>query len=210
MINLCKMLFRSTPDIHPYPLWGLDKPSLGSKSNYSKMTHWLQQSQSNINHFWKKDTALLKALRQYHIASNVLKGHSQWKFQKSQILHCMLDMIAINMEDTKRCLDFHDSTPIDQGFRCHDPNLHCLKAVMVKEVMHLTMILMLGEDHTHYSDAFRNIFEGDTLCKKCFPDGPDGIQMRKGGAALAIVCHFCLYAYSNDNYAYHHLVAITP
>ena len=27
----------------------------GSKSTYSDMTHWLQQSQSNIDHFWKKD-----------------------------------------------------------------------------------------------------------------------------------------------------------
>ena len=26
----------------------------------SEMTHWLQQSQSNIDHFWKKDTALVK------------------------------------------------------------------------------------------------------------------------------------------------------
>ena len=93
--------------------------------------------------------ALVKALRQYHIATNILEGHSQWKFQKSQILHCMLDMIAINMEDTKRCLDFCDLMPVDQGFRCHDPNLHCLKAVTVKEVTHLTMILMLDEDHTH-------------------------------------------------------------
>ena len=35
--------------------------------------------------------------------------------------------------------------------------------------MHLTMILMLDEDHTHYSDAFGNIFEGDALHKKHFP-----------------------------------------
>ena len=67
---------------------------------------------------------------------------------------------------------------------------------------------MLDKDHTHYSDAFGNIFKGDTLHKKCFPDGPDGIHMRKGGAAHAIVCHFCPYACSNDNYAYRHLVAI--
>ena len=101
------------------------------------MTHWLQQSQSNINHFWKKDIALVKALRQHHFASNILEGHSQWKFQKSQILHHVLDIIAINMEDMKRCLDFHDSMPVDQSFRCHDPNLCCLKAGTVKEVTHL-------------------------------------------------------------------------
>ena len=112
----------------------------------------------------------------------------------------MLDAIAVNMEDMKRCLDFCDSMPTDQGFRCHDPNLCHLKAVTVKEVMHLTMILMLDEDHTHYRDAFRNIFEGDALCKKHFPNGLDGIQMRKGGATHTIVCCFCLYACSNDNY----------
>ena len=60
--------------------------------------------------------------------------------------------------------------PIDQNFRCHDPNLHHLKVVTVKEVTHLTMVLILDEDHTHYSDAFGNIFEGDALHKKCiFP-----------------------------------------
>ena len=63
------------------------------------------------------------------------------------------------MEDSKRCLDFCDLTPVDQTFRCHDLNLHHLKAIMVKEVKHLTMILMLDEDHTHYSDAFGNIFK---------------------------------------------------
>ena len=59
--------------------------------------------------------ALVKALRQYHIASNILKGHTQWKFQKSQILHWVLDVIAVNMESMKRCLDFHDSTPVVSG-----------------------------------------------------------------------------------------------
>ena len=106
------------PISHPSPLWGLDKPSLDSKSTYSKMTHWLQQSQSNIDHFWKKDTALVKALRQYHVASNVLEGCTQWKFQNSWILHQVLDVIAVNMESTKRCLDFCNLTPVDQGFRC--------------------------------------------------------------------------------------------
>ena len=104
-----KCSFDQPPISHPSPLWGLDKPSLGSKSTYSEMTHWLQQSQSNIDHFWKKDTALVKALRQYHVASNVLEGCTQWKFQKSQILHQVLDVIAMNMESTKRCLDFCDS-----------------------------------------------------------------------------------------------------
>ena len=69
-----KCSFNQPPISHPSPLWGLDKPSLGSKSTYSEMTHWLQQSQSNIDHFWKKDMALVKALRQYHIASNILEG----------------------------------------------------------------------------------------------------------------------------------------
>ena len=120
----------------------------------------------------------------------------------------MLDVIAMNMESMKRCLDFHDSTPVDQGFRRRDPNLHQLKAVAIKEVTHLTMILILDEDHMHYSDAFRNIFEGGALCKKHFPNGLSGIKMRKGGAAQAIVCHFCPHACSNDDYAYRHLVAI--
>ena len=31
--------------------------------------------------------------------------------------------------------------------------------------------------------------------------------MSKGGAAHAIVCCFCLYACSNDDYMYHHLAA---
>ena len=193
---------------HPSPLQCLDKPSLGSKSTYSKMPHWHQQSQSNINPFWKKDMALVKALRQYHFAPNVLEGCTQWKFQKSHILHHMLDIIALHMEDMKRCLDFHDLTPVHQGFRCHDPNLHCLKAVAVREVTHFTMILMLDEDHTHYSNAFRNIFKGDTLHKKRFPNGPDGIKMRRGGAAHSIVCHFCPYTCSNDDYTYHHLLAM--
>ena len=58
----------------------------------------------------------MKALRQYHFASNVLEGQTQWRFQKSRILHKVLDVIAINMESTRRCLDFRDSMPVDQGF----------------------------------------------------------------------------------------------
>ena len=69
-----KCSFNQPPISHLSPLRGSDKPSLGYKSTYSEMTHWLQQSQSNIDHFWKKDMALAKALRQYHIASNVLEG----------------------------------------------------------------------------------------------------------------------------------------
>ena len=46
------------------------------------------------------------------------------------------------------------------------PNLHHLKAAALKEVAHLTMIIILDNDHTHYSDAFGNIFEEDTLRKK--------------------------------------------
>ena len=74
--------------------------------------------------------------------------------------------------------------------------------------MHLTMIPMLDEDHTHYSDVFGNIFEGDTLHKKHFPNGPNGIKTRRGGAAHAIVCCFCPYTCSNDDYAYWHLLTL--
>ena len=116
--NFEKCSFDQPPISHLSPLWALDKPSPSSKSTYSKTTHWLQQSQNNINHFWKKDTALVKALRQYHFTSNVLEGWTQWQFQKSQILHKVLDVIATNMESTKRCLDFCDSTPMDQEFQC--------------------------------------------------------------------------------------------
>ena len=70
------------------------------------------------------------------------------------------------------------------------------------------MILILDEDHTHYSDAFGNIFEGGALCKRHFPDRLSGIKTREGGATLAIVCHFCPHACSNDDYAYRNLRAI--
>ena len=73
--------------------------------------------------------------------------------------------------------------------------------------MHLTTILVLDKDHTHYSDAFGNIFEGDILHKKHFPNGPDGIKTKRGGATHTIVCHFCPYACLNDDYAYRHLLA---
>ena len=76
-----------------------------------------------------------------------------------------------------------------------------------KEVEHLMMVIMLDEDHTHYSDAFGNIFEEDTLRKKQFLDGPKEVTMSKGGAAHAIVCYFCLYTCSNNDYVYCHLAA---
>ena len=79
---------------------------------------------------------------------------------------------------------------------------------MVKEVEHLTMVLVLDEDHMHYSDTFGNIFESGALSKKWFPKGSDGIKMKKGGPARAIVCHFCPHACSNDDYTYRHLAAI--
>ena len=85
-------------------------------------------------------------------------------------------MIAMNMESMGRCLDFHDLMPVDQEFWHRDPNLRHLKAVVVKEVAHLTMVLMLDEDYTHYSDAFGNIFESGALCKKWFPKGSGGIK----------------------------------
>ena len=56
------------------PLQASDKPSPSSKTTYSETTCWLQQSQKNIDHFWKKDTALVKALRQYHFASDGARG----------------------------------------------------------------------------------------------------------------------------------------
>ena len=124
--------------------------------------------------------ALVKALRQYHFASNVLEGWTQWKFQKSWILHKVLDVIALNMESTGRCLDFCDSMPMDQEFWHQDPDLQRLKAIVVKEVEHLTIVLVLDEDHTHYSDAFRNVFESGALSKKRFPKGSEGIKMKKG------------------------------
>ena len=70
------------------------------------------------------------------------------------------------------------------------------------------MVLVLDEDHTHYSDAFGNIFESGTLSKKQFPKGLDGIKMKRGRPARAIMCHFCPHACSNDDYAYRHLAAI--
>ena len=203
-----KCSFDQPPLSHPSPLQASDKPSPSFKTTYSKTTCWLQQSQKNIDHFWKKDTALVKALRQYHFASNVLEGRTQWKFQKSWILHKVLDVIALNMESTGRGLDFWDLMPMDQEFRHQEPDLRHLKAIAVKEVEHLTMVLVLDEDHTHYSNAFGNIFESGALSKKQFPEGSDGIKMKKGRPAQAIMCHFCPHACSNDNYAYHHLVAI--
>ena len=202
-----KCSFDQPPISHPSPLRALDKPSPSSKSTYSETTCWLQQSQ-NINHFWKKDTALLKALRQYHFASNVLEGQTQWRFQKSWILHKVLDVIALNIESMGRCLDFRDLTPVDQEFRRQDPNLQCLKAIAVKEVEHLTMVLVLDEDHMHYSDTFGNIFESGVLCKKQFPEGSDSIKTRKADPPQAIMCHFCLHTCLNDDYAYRHLTAI--
>ena len=208
MVIFEKCSFNQPPLSHPSPLRALDKPSPSSKTTYSKTTCWLQQSQKNVDHFWKKDTALVKALRQYHFASGVLEGRTQWKFQKSWILHKVLDVIALNMESTGRCLDFHDSMPVDQEFWRRDMNLRRLKAIAVKEVEHLTMVLVVDEDHTHYSDAFGNIFESGTLSKKRFPEGSDGIKMKKGGPTRAIVCHFCPHACLNDDYAYRHLAAI--
>ena len=78
----------------------------------------------------------------------------------------------------------------------------------MKEVEHLTMVLVLDEDHTHYSDTFRNVFESGALSKKWFPKGSDGIKTKRGRPTQAIVCHFCPHACSNDGYTYHHLVAI--
>ena len=69
-----KCSFDQPPVSHLSPLQASDKPSPSSKSTYSETICWLQQSQNNIDHFWKKDMALVKALRQYHFTSNVLEG----------------------------------------------------------------------------------------------------------------------------------------
>ena len=53
----------------------------------------------------------------------------------------------------------------------------------MKEVAHLTMVLVLDEDHMHYSNTFGNIFESGALCKKQFPEGLDSIKTKKGGPA---------------------------
>ena len=50
----------------------------------------------------------------------------------------------------------------------------------MKEVAHLTMVLVFDEDHMHYSNTFGNIFESGALCKKQFPEGLDGIKTKKG------------------------------
>ena len=69
-------------------------------------------------------------------------------------------------------LDFHDSMPKDQEFLHQDPNLWHLKAIVVKEVEHLTMVLVLDKDHMHYSDTFGNIFESGAPCpRSSFPRG---------------------------------------
>ena len=91
-----KCSFDQPPISHPSPLQSLDKPSLGSKSTYSKMTHWLQQSQSNTNHFWKKDMALVKAIRQVPFC-----------FQCPQGLH---SMEVSEITNTASCIG-HNSCP---------------------------------------------------------------------------------------------------
>ena len=106
MVIFEKCSFDQPPLSHPSPLRASDKPSPSSKTTYSETTRWLQQSQKNVDHFWKKDTALVKALRQYHFASGALEGRTQWKFQKSRILHKVLDVIALNMESTREVLGF--------------------------------------------------------------------------------------------------------
>ena len=47
------------------------------------------------------------------------------------------------------------------------------------------MVLVLDKDHMHYSDTFGNIFESGALSKKRFPEGSDGIKMKKGGPRLS-------------------------
>ena len=76
MVIFKKCLFDQPPLSHPSPLRASDKPSPSSKTTYSETTRWLQQSQKNVDHFWKKDTALVKALRQYHLASGALEGQT--------------------------------------------------------------------------------------------------------------------------------------
>ena len=63
---------------------------------------------------------------------------------------------------------------------------------MVKEVAHLTMVLVLDEDHTHYSNAFGNLFESGALCKKWFPEGSDGIKTKKGPPEPSCATFVCM------------------
>ena len=44
------------------------------------------------------------------------------------------------------------------------------------------MVLVLDEDHTHYSDTFRNIFESGALSKKKFLRGVGRYQDEEGWA----------------------------
>ena len=46
-----------------------------------------------------------------------VRGQTQWKFQKSQILHKVLNVIAVNMESMGRCLDFCELMPMGQEFQ---------------------------------------------------------------------------------------------
>ena len=48
-----KCSFDQPPVSYLSPLRASDKPSPGSKSTYSNATCWLQQSKSNISHFWR-------------------------------------------------------------------------------------------------------------------------------------------------------------
>ena len=179
-----------------------------SKSTYSKNHPLAPTEPEEHRPLLEKGHGPGESSKAVSLCFQYVRGLDPVEVPKSQILHKVLDVIALNMESTGRCLDFHDLMPMDQEFRCQDPNLRCLKAIVVKEVEHLTMVLVLDEDHTHYSNAFGNIFKSGALSKKQFPKGSDGIKTKRGGPAQAIMCHFCLHACSNDDYAYHHLAAI--
>ena len=93
-------------------------------------------------------------------------------------------------------LGFRDSNgPWIKSSGIGTTNLRRLKAVVVKEVEHLTMVLVLDEDHTHYSDTFGNIFESGALSKKRFPEGVGRHQDEEGWGPPERSCvHFCPHA----------------
>ena len=51
----------------------------------------------------------------------------------------------------------------------------------VKEVTHLTMILILDKDHMHYSNAFRNILKGELCVRSISLTGQVALKQEKVG-----------------------------
>ena len=115
----------------------------------------------------------------------------------------MLDVIALIMP-VEQCLDYCTDAPMDQSFRRKDPNLQKLKKAAQHKRDHLTMVIVLDEEHFNHRDAFGGVFKGDTLTKKKFTS----LKTSHGKEASAIVYAFCPFACSNDGYAYKQLAAL--